>query len=380
MSKYHINKKGVPAPCKATKGNCPLGGDESHFNTQEEAQTYADKVNAEEHSLLPGVQGNNRFGMEKEQFDNLKNKAVSLNYENDKGEQESLDGNVKEVNWEDNTITVRNKDDIKDEREINLNSVSDFESSRNNYFSKEYKQELRDQNKPQDKFRFSEEKLKQTEGKYVVVDYDGKRFDGKVIDSNYIDRNNSGLIIENENGEVKHIKNYRMQDLDTTGETLEDHKYRLEVNKIHDEFEKNSSDYDAGDPEALEEAEQNPQEQVDNYIEASIRKNSGENVDLSKYNYDWTEEVERNQEDYTDVDYGGYADTSGPNESFSEERFEEALSQSEEVNEYYDLKKDQVNDVFDSVRKVDWRKHGYKTQVEGENQAMRDLMDEGLFE
>ena len=55
MSKFHINKHGVPAPCKATKGNCPLGGEERHFDSQEAAQEYADKVNAEKHGVLPGI-------------------------------------------------------------------------------------------------------------------------------------------------------------------------------------------------------------------------------------------------------------------------------------------------------------------------------------
>lgn len=50
--KFHINKNGVPAPCKATKGNCPLGGDESHFDTLEEAQSFIDRQMAEQHGLL----------------------------------------------------------------------------------------------------------------------------------------------------------------------------------------------------------------------------------------------------------------------------------------------------------------------------------------
>lgn len=58
MSKFHINKHGVPAPCKATKGNCPLGGEEQHFDSQEAAQEYADKINAEEHGVLPGISSN----------------------------------------------------------------------------------------------------------------------------------------------------------------------------------------------------------------------------------------------------------------------------------------------------------------------------------
>lgn len=59
MSKFHINKKGVPAPCKATKGNCPLGGEsgnENHYNTQEEAQAGADIVNEAKYGKLPGTE------------------------------------------------------------------------------------------------------------------------------------------------------------------------------------------------------------------------------------------------------------------------------------------------------------------------------------
>ena len=44
MAKFHINKHGVPAPCKATKGNCPYGGEDSHYKSQEEAQIAIDKI------------------------------------------------------------------------------------------------------------------------------------------------------------------------------------------------------------------------------------------------------------------------------------------------------------------------------------------------
>lgn len=53
MNKFHINKHGVPAPCRAKKGNCPLGGDEQHFNTEKEAQDFADKQGEEKHGIIP---------------------------------------------------------------------------------------------------------------------------------------------------------------------------------------------------------------------------------------------------------------------------------------------------------------------------------------
>ncbi len=55
MAKFHINKHGVPAPCKAQKGNCPYGGEESHYNSQEEAQIAIDQINEEEYGVLGGL-------------------------------------------------------------------------------------------------------------------------------------------------------------------------------------------------------------------------------------------------------------------------------------------------------------------------------------
>lgn len=53
MSKFHINSKGVPSPCKATKGNCPFGGADSHYDTIEQAQKFADSKGEQEYGILP---------------------------------------------------------------------------------------------------------------------------------------------------------------------------------------------------------------------------------------------------------------------------------------------------------------------------------------
>lgn len=50
--KFHIDKNGKPAPCHATKRPCPLGGEEVHFDSMEDAQAYADKMNEQEFGLL----------------------------------------------------------------------------------------------------------------------------------------------------------------------------------------------------------------------------------------------------------------------------------------------------------------------------------------
>lgn len=72
MSKFHINKHGVPAPCKATKGNCPLGGEGEHFNSEQEAQAFIDKTNEEKHGFLPGVAAaSNDIQLSKEHVDSM---------------------------------------------------------------------------------------------------------------------------------------------------------------------------------------------------------------------------------------------------------------------------------------------------------------------
>lgn len=55
MTKFHINKHGVPAQCNAKEGNCPLGGNDTHFKNKELAQAYIDSQLESEHGLLCGL-------------------------------------------------------------------------------------------------------------------------------------------------------------------------------------------------------------------------------------------------------------------------------------------------------------------------------------
>lgn len=50
MGKWHINKKGVPAICKATKGKCPLG---EHYSSEEQAINSYKNEMEQEYGLLP---------------------------------------------------------------------------------------------------------------------------------------------------------------------------------------------------------------------------------------------------------------------------------------------------------------------------------------
>lgn len=79
MTKYHINSKGVPSPCKATKGNCPFGGGESHYDSKEAAQLAADKKHESEFGIIKPTKSKQDLLKEEavdtipEKFDKLKN-------------------------------------------------------------------------------------------------------------------------------------------------------------------------------------------------------------------------------------------------------------------------------------------------------------------
>lgn len=74
LAKFHINKDGVPAPCKAQPGNCPLGNDNQHFETEKEAQVHADNSSANKYGVLPEMKNNDELSDEwKQKFLSNKN-------------------------------------------------------------------------------------------------------------------------------------------------------------------------------------------------------------------------------------------------------------------------------------------------------------------
>ena len=67
MSKYHINKHGVPAPCRAKDGNCPLGGasgNENHFDNLADAEVAADKINEGKFGILSNIASKEKVNLD----------------------------------------------------------------------------------------------------------------------------------------------------------------------------------------------------------------------------------------------------------------------------------------------------------------------------
>ena len=85
MSKFHIKKDGTPGKCNATKGNCPLGGSDSHFDSAEEAQASAQAKLEEQF----GVTGKPSVDLTKAiPIDFVKNYKVDKDYYLKDGEDE----------------------------------------------------------------------------------------------------------------------------------------------------------------------------------------------------------------------------------------------------------------------------------------------------
>ena len=52
MPKYHINRNGMPAICRAEKRPCPLGGPDEHYDSEIEAEAAAFRKMAKASGML----------------------------------------------------------------------------------------------------------------------------------------------------------------------------------------------------------------------------------------------------------------------------------------------------------------------------------------
>lgn len=49
---YHVNEEGNPGKCSAKSGNCPFGGEDSHFTSPEAARhSYEEKQSKKEQAV-----------------------------------------------------------------------------------------------------------------------------------------------------------------------------------------------------------------------------------------------------------------------------------------------------------------------------------------
>ena len=83
MAKYHINKNGEVSACRARTRPCPLGGDNEHFDSKNEAMKFVEKKNKEKFGVLPGSKEKTKvtYGYTDNEILKLKNLTNTLNNE-----------------------------------------------------------------------------------------------------------------------------------------------------------------------------------------------------------------------------------------------------------------------------------------------------------
>lgn len=114
-NKYHINSKGMPAVCRAKKGNCPFGGEsgeENHYNSIVEAQRAADKLNEESYGFLPGL---------KKAFSKFSSRKDAKRYKLD--ELSAEDASIVEQ-LERKGLTITDKDSLQELERLNKLSLN----------------------------------------------------------------------------------------------------------------------------------------------------------------------------------------------------------------------------------------------------------------
>lgn len=72
---YHIAKNGTPSICKAQPGKCPLGNQDEHFDTVEEAQIYADQLNQKYRDAYRGF----KEKLKKDRLEDIENNKDKIN-------------------------------------------------------------------------------------------------------------------------------------------------------------------------------------------------------------------------------------------------------------------------------------------------------------
>lgn len=373
MARYHINKHGVPAICKAKPGNCPLGGDNMHFDSHEEAQEHINKQEESKYGILPGVNEHSQIEESKkiasrgyiprdvkgEDLDNLEGKDVRV-----AGVTIGvIDGPVYGVHQENGKRILR-METVEGVQEVDLDDGVQFiNASKLNYYDEEYMDAMRDIKRPLYQFRYSKEGIKDLEGKYVAVKYDGKTIYGKIVDTEYNDEHDTGLTIKTESGEQKHIKSYSMTFMEDLGDNEQEYKLTKQTHKIASDIAKYYIDRGAPEmPDYFDDAVV-VDDSIEDYIESVIRnKETGERIATQYADIDWDDEL-----NYT--------------RSIGRDYYEEIAFMEKEikqVQEYYDDRIESIDDVVYMVEQVDWTKYGV-SQKDGEVQALKYINKYSVF-
>lgn len=259
-----------------------------------------------------------------------------------------------------NKIVISKNGNWKDRETVDLTEAKGYEVSEYPYYSLQHKTTLRECKQPRFEFRFSREDLDKLFGKYATINYDGKIIEGEITGYRFKKNGPNEISIKSQD-EVKVIEDYRLRTIEITGSTKFEHEQLQELRELEEELFLLSEDKFKVEYVDFACREEDPDVLLDKYFLARIEKLKGSNLDLENFEYNWVQEVVKQKEKFAN----------------DGDDFYEEVKKARDLTEYYEIRKDFIDEIFIRVKQVNWLK--YTNQTIGEIKALEYIYDSGLI-
>lgn len=273
-----------------------------------------------------------------------------------------IEGIIIEKNGDNLVVAVNG--DRNNRMLININNALNVNISEYPYYSFRHKRNLREQKRPRFEFRFTREELNELVGKYVSINYDGKVIEGEVVKYIFREGKCPNEIIVKSKDEEKSIHDYRIRKIEITGENSAQHEGFKKMRSLEEElFELSQDKFNDYDYEDLDYRGVEPNQLLEEYFYTRMRGLKDKNVDLSRFDYNWVQEV---------VNY--HKDKSNRK---ADEHVLNEIKKARNVNNYYNQRKEFIDFIFEKVRSVNWKSY-CKNQLEAEIEALEYIYESGI--
>lgn len=247
---------------------------------------------------------------------------------------------------------------------ININNTLNVNISEYPYYSFRHKRILREQKRPRFEFRFTKEELNELVGKYVSINYDGKVIEGEVVKYIFREGKCPNEIIVKSKDEEKSIHDYRIRKIEITGENSAQHEGFKKMRSLEEElFELSQDKFNDYDYEDLDYRGVEPNQLLEEYFYTRMRGLKDKSVDLSKFDYNWVQEVVNYHKDKANRK--------------ADEHVLNEIKKARNVNNYYNQRKEFIDFIFEKVRSVNWKSY-CKNQLEAEIEALEYIYESGI--
>lgn len=298
----------------------------------------------------------NKFKIDR--VSNLTNKEIEAVMMNG----DVIEGIIIEKNGDNLVVAVNG--DRNNRMLININNTLNVNISEYPYYSFRHKRILREQKRPRFEFRFTKEELNELVGKYVSINYDGKVIEGEVVKYIFREGKCPNEIIVKSKDEEKSIHDYRIRKIEITGENSAQHEGFKKMRSLEEElFELSQDKFNDYDYEDLDYRGVEPNQLLEEYFYTRMRGLKDKSVDLSRFDYNWVQEVVNYHKDKAN--------------RRADEHVLNEIKKARNVNNYYNQRKEFIDFIFEKVRSVNWKSY-CKNQLEAEIEALEYIYESGI--